>query len=216
MTTKSAIHTRRFPRLTGALAVLAISAISGCGNLTAGGFTAEATVIVSGDAASPAASPQGPLVAPALVGPAPTSHDVGPEGEVEVEFLAYLITESGAALQLGEEIRVRVDLRGENEMDVVSEIVPATRYTGLRIVFTDIEVEVNGLVVDGVPVPEVRVELEDLSLLVERPIDLDVRRGSNVELVVDLNTPTWLQAVDPLTGMVDESVFGDLVGVITR
>ena len=70
--------------------------------------------------------------------------------------------------------------------------------------------------IDGVPVNEVHVELEDLSLLVERPLDLDVTPGSSWELVVDLNTLAWLEAVDPLTGAVDELVFADLVNVAVR
>lgn len=216
MKTRSTTNIWRSKFPTGALTVLAGLSAAGCGNLTAGGFTAEATVIVTGDAPSAAASPLAPAAGMAVMGPTPTSHEDDLEGEVEVEFLLHLITESGSAVQLGEEIRVRVDLRGENEMDVVSEIVPATQYSELRIVFTDIEAEVSGLVIDGVPVSEVRVELEDLSLLVIRPINLNVGPGARVELVVDLNTPTWLQAVDPLTGTVDESVFGDLVGVVIR
>jgi hypothetical protein len=189
-----------------------------CGNVTAGGFTGEATVIVSGDAdtLSTAAASAPARTGPDL-GPAASSHDEA-EGEVEVEFLAFLVAEGGAPLQLGrEEIRVRVDLRGRTEADVVDrQPIPATRYSELRLVFTEIDAEVEGLVIDGEPVTEVRVELEDLSLLVTRPLDLDVTPGSTAELVVDLNTLAWLEAVDPLTGTVDESVFADLVNVVIR
>jgi hypothetical protein len=177
---------------------------AGCGNLTPGGFTGDATVVVSGDADT--------------LGPLPSSHENEAEGNVEVEFLVFLISESGAPLQLGdEEIRVKVDLRGRSEMDVIDrELIPAIRYTELRLIFTDIDAEVSGLVIDGVEIMEVRVELEDLSLLVARPIDLDVTSGNSVELLIDLNTPAWLQAVDPLTGTVDETVFQSLVNVVVR
>ncbi len=65
-------------------------------------------------------------------------------------------------------------------------------------------------------VGEVRVEIEDLTLLVERAIDFEIRGGDLVEMVVDLNTPAWLQAVDPTTGLVDESFVQNLVAVVVR
>jgi hypothetical protein len=94
--------------------------------------------------------------------------------------------------------------------------VPALRYTELRLVFTKIHAEVEGLVVDSIPVPEVDVEFENLSLEVPVPLDLDVRDGDVVDLRVDLNSLAWLGAVDPLTGAVNETVFADLVRVEIR
>ena len=35
-------------------------------------------------------------------------------------------------------------------------------------------------------------------------------------VMIDLNTPAWLQAVDPTTGTVDQTVFQDLVDVVVR
>lgn len=202
------------------LSVLTALGFAACGNVTAGGLTGEATVIVSGDAdtLSLAIPPATPSSSPAASSEAPSSPEDEAEGEIEVEFLAFLVTESGGALQLGnEEIRVRVDLRGRDEMDVIDrQLIPATRYTELRLVFTEINAEVQNLVINGVPVTEVHVELEDLSLLVTRPLDLDVTPGSLAELVVDLNTLAWLAAVDPTTGTVDETVFQSLVNVVVR
>jgi hypothetical protein len=203
------------------LSVLTALGVAACGNVTAGGLTGEATVVVSGDAdtlslalrlPTPSLTPAASSVAPLL------SPEDEAEGEVEVEFLAFIVTEAGGVLQLGnEEIRVRVDLRGRDEMDVIDrQLIPATRYTELRLVFTEISAEVQNLVVNGVPVTEVHVELEDLSLLVTRPLDLDVTPGSLAELVVDLNTLAWLAAVDPTTGAVDETVFQSLVNVVVR
>lgn len=188
-----------------------------CGNVTAGGFTGEATIVVSGDADTLAAVSPAPVGTARVSEPLRSSHEDA-EGEIEVEFLAFLVTEGGSPLQLGtEEIRVRVDLRGRAEADVVDrQQIPATRYTEMRLVFTDIDAEVQGLIIDGQLVTEVHVELEDLSLLVTRPLDLDVTPGSSWELVVDLNTLAWLDAVDPLTGGVDESVFADLINVAVR
>jgi hypothetical protein len=208
--------------------VLLVLAGAGCGNLTPGGFTGEATVVVSGDAdtLSTAAHALGSNRSFLTPGPsAATAGGSGParsadeaEGEIEVEFLAYLVNEAGGLLQLGdEEMRIRVDLRGRMEGDVVDrQPIPAVVYTEFRLIFTDIDAEVQGLVVNGVPVEEIHVELEDLSLLVSRPILLDVQPGARAELVVDLNSLAWLEAVDPMTGAVDETVFADLVNVVVR
>ena len=45
---------------------------------------------------------------------------------------------------------------------------------------------------------------------------LDIGRDQRVELLVDLNAASWLQAVDPLRGTVDAQIFADLVSVIIR
>lgn len=207
------------PVRTGLLAVV----LAGCGNLTVGGL-GEASVVVSGDDAppsTPALAASGPTATASAdpTAPLPTSHEEA-EGEVEVEFMLFLVAESGSATRLGEdEMRVRVDVQGRFENDVVDrEKIPTARYVELQIVFTEISAEIeSGLVIDGVPVVgEIRVEMEDLALPVSRALDLEVGPGDSVELVVDLNAPAWLQAVDPLTRLVDVSVFEDLLGVRVR
>lgn len=228
-------------RLTGTRARLAfltslLLAGAGCGNLTVGGF-GNATVVVSGDAAEPtpglasasviapvpSAAPRGVPAAGSLLAatsaPALSSHDDEPEGEIEVDFVLYLVSETGGQTRLGQDdIEVRVDLQGRTEVDAVEEQVPVARYTELQIVFTKIQAEVDsGLIINGVPVTgEIRVEFDNLTLLVPVPIDIDITAGSSVELVLDLNAPAWLQAVDPVTATVDPSVFASLITVVQR
>ena len=210
--------------LATAGSALAVLVVAACGNLTPGGLTGDVTVSVTGDAdtLSAALVAAQPALAPVtLAGPSQSS---GPsqsaeeaEGELQVEFQAFLVSESGGSVQLGDELQVQVDLRGRTEADdIVAQKVPALRYTELRLVFTKIHAEVEGLVIDTVQVTEVDVELEGLSLEVPVPLDLDVRDGDVVDLVVDLNSLAWLAAVDPLTGAVDETVFADLVRVVIR
>jgi hypothetical protein len=208
--------------------VVAMLAMAACGNLTPGGFTGEATVRVSGDADTLAAAQQVPVLGTLTETPSAalvTYRDSGPsqspeeaEGQLQVEFMAYLVNEGGGQTQLGtDELQVQVDLRGRTEADVVDrQMIPAVVYTDLRLVFIEIKAEVEGLVIDGTPVPEVHVELEDVSLEVTRPISLDVQPGTSAELVIDLNALAWLGAVDPLTGGVDESVFADLINVVVE
>ena len=65
-------------------------------------------------------------------------------------------------------------------------------------------------------VGEVRVELEDVGLVVTRPLNLDVGDGESVFLLIDLNANTWLQAVDPVLGVINEEVFANAVAVAVR
>lgn len=202
------------------VSILAVGTIMACGNLTPGGLTGRVTLKLSGDAdtlSAAQASLPFALAAPFRdSGPAGGAEEA--EGEIQVEFQAFLVSEAGGEVRLGRDhLQVQADVRGRTEADVVDrQMIPALRYTELRLVFTKVHAEVEGLIVDGVPVPEVDVELEHLSLLVSRPIELTVEDGDSVELVVDLNALAWLAAVDPLTGTVDETVFGDLVHVVVR
>jgi hypothetical protein len=209
----------RSARVSLVLAVLAAIVPAGCGNLTAGG--ADATVSISGEAPEGVASvarqrPTGLGMGGRL---ASDEADEDPEGEVEVEFRLVLVGRDGTLVPLGDDdIRVRVDVRGRQEAEVVRETIPAGRYDTLRIVFDEIEVEVeSGLVVDGVPITgEVRVELEGGPLTVSRPLDLDVPEGGRVALLVDLNTDTWLRAVDPDLRRVAEEIFASAIAVVVR
>ena len=222
MSDRSRRRARR--RTTGAVALGLLFAAGACGNLTPGGvIVGEATVAVTGDVPPPIPAPQmalamaeGPVAPIAAASPDEVDEADEAEGQVRVKFLASLISESGSETRLGEnEIEVQVDLQGADEPDVITQLVPAVRFTELRLVFTEIKVEVaSGLVINGQPVVgEVHVELQDLSLLVTRPIDLDVRGGQQVRVLVDLNAPAWLLAVDPVTLGIDETVFAGLVNV---
>jgi hypothetical protein len=214
----------RAPRSARPLALLWLALwLNACGNVTVGGF-GDVTVAVSGDEPDPAPqpAPQMALASPTpqqeraapLASPLLTSHQV--EGHVELDFMLFLVSETGSTLRLGEDlIEVRVDVRGEADIEAVDrQLVTATRYDEMQIVFTDIRAEVEGLVIDGILVPEVRVELDDVSLLVVRPLDLDVAPGESVTLTIELNSLAWLQAVDPILGTVDEMVFASLIDLV--
>lgn len=209
-------------RTTWSAALGLLLAAGACGNLTPGGIiVGEATVAVTGDVPPPIPTPQPSLIAGGEP-IAPTSHEGideadEAEGQVHVRFMVSLVSESGSETRLGdEEIEVQVDLQGADEPPVVTQLVPAVRYTELRLVFTEVKAELDvGSVINGQPVDgEVRVELEDVSLLVTRPIDLDVTGGQQVRLVVDLNAPAWLTAVDPVLLTIDQAVFADLINVV--
>ncbi len=201
--------------VTALIALVACGVPAGCGNLTAGG-TAQASLVVSGDA--PDVQTVAPQRAIGLSPKAPLAMSGGgPEGEVRADFLIFLETAAGGLVSLSEDpIQIRLDVQGLQEVDAVDRMtVPAMLYTQIRIVFTDIRVEVaDGLIINGQPVVgEVRVELKDASLTVTRPLNLDIGDGESVFLLMDLNANTWLQAVDPVLLTIAEEVFADAVSV---
>lgn len=213
-------------RWTAGLVVALAVAITGCGNLTVGGI-GEASVAMSGDAPDDGSTPRMAVVSdpssesPNLSGPAPSEHEDNPDGEVEAELSVFLIAEDGTATTLTDgDVRIRVDLPGVEEPEIGSRRVSAGTYTALRMVFTEIEVEVDaGLVIDGEPIiGPIDVEFEDVDLPVQRSLDLQIQDGERVELLIDLNSEDWLQAVDPLTvpPSLDAQIFADLVTVRVR
>lgn len=209
-------------RITAAFLLLAT--LAGCGNLTAGGI-GEASVSMSGDAPDDGSSPQMTVVSDPtsqplnLVDPARSEHEDNPEGEVEAELSVLLVADDGTLTTLTDgDVRVRVDLRGVEEPEIGSRQVSAGSYTALRMIFTEIEAEVDaGLIINGELVTGIiDVDIDDVNLPVERSLDLEIPDGGRVELLIDLNSESWLQAVDPLTNTVDAQVFADLVTVRVR
>ena len=212
---------------------LIVLAAGGCGDLTAGGATGEATVVVSGDApdGGPAPSfavagvpPTGAHTGPASAGsatdaPLLAEGEDHPEGQLEATFRIYLVQEGGGLLPLADDdIDVSLDLEGVEEPEVARRVVSAGRYVGLRLVFKKIEVEVDaGLIIDGQPVTgPIDVDFDEVELEVARTLDLRVPDDGTVVVLVDLNAGSWLQVVDPITSSVDARVIAELVDVTLR
>ena len=57
---------------------------------------------------------------------------------------------------------------------------------------------------------------EDGNLLVERPLSLTVQDGDLVELLIDLNTATWLAALDPDLRTVAETIVANAISIVIR
>ena len=204
---------------TALITLAACALLAGCGNLTAGGLTGEATVTVSGDAADAAVAAPQRVAGLSALGPLAMSGDI-PEGQVEADFFVSLVTNDGIPISLSDgPVQIRLDVQGQQEIDAVDRrTVPATLYSGLRMVFTDIRVEISsGLIINGdTVVGPVRVELKDTALVIDRPLTVNIREGDSVFLLMDLNANTWLQAVDPVLGTISEDAFGAAVSVGVR
>jgi hypothetical protein len=201
-------------------------AAAGCGNLTMGGF-GEAVVVVSGDAPdSVAATPAVVAAAPALSrvsstseGPARADEEDRPEGQLEATMRLYVVSQAGSVIPLSDDdLEIRLDLGGVEQDETVPQQIPADVYTDLRIVFLEIEVQVDaGLVIAGDTITgPIDIDMEMDSLVVNRPLSLDIADQERAEILVDLNAASWLQAVDPLTLSVDANDFAELIAIVVR
>ncbi|MEX2467427.1 MAG: hypothetical protein WD995_10985 [Gemmatimonadota bacterium] len=207
----------------GATLLLAAFVASGCGNLTAGGF-GEARVAVSGDAPDPVAASAPTLGASVIDGPARSDHEeddeVDPEGALDLEFRLFLGRADGTEVDLtdGNDVEAELDLEGDVEVDAVEAIIPAGRYLSFRIAFSEIEVDVSaGVVIDGDTIQgPIEIELEGPGLEVVRLIDLEVRDGSVVEFLLDLNAANWLRFIDPVTKSVTAEDFAEAFSLVVR
>jgi hypothetical protein len=192
------------------------TAVGSCGDLVAGGLTGEASVLLSGDAVTSIGN-LSVLASPSP--PAPAEGVEDPEGEVEAEFQLFLVAEDGTLVALTDgDVRVRVDLQGVREPEVARQVVTAGAYTALRIVFTEIEAEIDaGVVINGVPVlGSVEIEIEGMVLTVDRPLNLTIGDDEVAVLIVDLNAASWLEAVDPVSATVDAQLFANLITVVVQ
>jgi hypothetical protein len=206
------------PSIRTGVAVLASALLfAGCGgNLTPGGF-GEVEVSVSADAPDAMVLPA-PALARSIVA---RDDDIEePEGKLEIEFILSLIDDRGEVIPVDDkEIEVELDLAGFFEADAVRAVMPARRYVGLRVDFTEIEVEVDrGVIIDGVPIQgRIEIELEDDEVVtVERPLDIVLPEGGRIHVLLDLNTRTWLRAIDPDLRTVAERIFADAIRVVVQ
>ena len=110
------------------------------------------------------------------------------------------------------------DLQGVREPEVARQVVTAATYKALRIVFTEIETEIDaGVVINGVPVMgPVEIEIEDTVLTVDRSLNLTIGDAEVAVLVVDLNAASRLEALDPVSATVDAQVFANLITVVVQ
>ncbi|MDT8341610.1 MAG: hypothetical protein RQ751_08865 [Longimicrobiales bacterium] len=190
--------------------------LGACGNLTAGGL-AETEVTVSGDASDPVQAAAGARHLPPVA--RQTADDDEAEGELEADITLFLEGAGGSPVALTPQpVIVDVDIRGVVEQQVVAARVPAGRYTALRMVFRNVEVEVEGgLIVDGGEVVGlVEVEFEADSLTVVEPVSLSLEDGDRVQILLDLNAQDWLRQVDPQVGLVPETFFANAITVRVR
>jgi hypothetical protein len=194
-------------------------AAAGCGDLTAGGVgQGEAVVSGNGQGASgSAAYSQAPRGGAGSSGAFSASPATDIEGEVTVELEVLLVSEGGGAETLSAGVReVTVDIAGDLPQALGPVSLPAGSYSEARVVFHRVEAQVlGGLEVVGLPIEgPITVDFEgSATLLVERPVSVEVVDGGGLILTVHLRSADWLRLLDPVTLLVPAATFTGSVEV---
>lgn len=189
------------------LTLTAALAIGGCGNLTAGGARGEVSAAVSGDASEPAQA-----------APAPTAAVI--EGTVDATVRVYLENDAGDRFPVvGSDTRAALDVQGETEVEMGSVELELGTYPRARIVFTDVFAVIESGLTLGDVIVEGRIDVGDEtvdSIVVERAVGIQLEEDAEQQILVDLNSPTWLALADPVLGIVAADDFASAVDVRVR
>jgi hypothetical protein len=189
--------------------VALLAAITACGvEITAGGAReGEVDAVVTSQDEGPSAS--------GAHTPLYSSSGSSGTGRIEVDAAVVLISEGGAEVRLSTGlVSGSFRIEGDDEALIGSGRVAARRYTRARLTFTRVEAHLSS----GFPVlGTVAVDIQPgAPVVVERAIDLEVRRNARQVLVVDLNAASWLGTASPLTRLVSPAAFRSAVEVSVR
>jgi len=200
-----------------AFALVAVIGIGGCGNLTAGGARGTVESAVSGDA--PEASSQTGAEAP-VASKSSTEAAALIEGQVDATLRIYLENEMGDRIPVvAEDSRTVVDVQGQTEATLSSVELPVGSYPRVRIVFTDVHADVEaGLLIGGISVVG-RIDVGEPavdSMVVERQAGILLEENRAIQLLVDMNSPSWLAEVDLESMLVDPVIFQQEVEMQVR
>jgi hypothetical protein len=207
--------TRRSKRLARPVALgLALLFAGGCADLTSGGAAGRTQAYMSADSGTPpAAARSGEALRDAFASAAIDADltvgarvflEGGPFGNVE-------ITNGVQTLQM--------PAQGSTTLKIADTFVDAGLYTGVAVVFSDVEANVHsGVVVGGIPILGVaRVGASAaVPVLVERAVQLQVNGDATAVVQIDLHAPVWLASATPGTNAVPTAAFTSAVQISTR
>jgi hypothetical protein len=143
-------------------------------------------------------------------------------GTVSFDARVYVQTAAGAWLELtdGAAESVSVDAAGQSESRAfASERVEAGSYSRVRVVFEDVDAQVNGSIQIGTGLLSgaVSVDLQgDNQVVVEREVNVTARTAATTRLLVNLNADAWLSRANAQTKTVSEAEFASAVAVTAR
>lgn len=183
-------------RLSSLFLLLGALVLGGCGReLTAGGFR-------EGEVSAAATDESGPSAARfdrAGDGSESQASVAGVNGSVGLAASVSLVAESGAVVPITDGSALADVVIGSSERVVLGlASVPEGDYPSVRITFTEVGAEVQGLLLVGISFTgTVSVDLGTGPLVVDVQVPVTVREGDPSTVIVDLNTESWLSLATP-------------------
>lgn len=150
------------------------------------------------------------------------SQQTSASGTVSFDARVYVQTSAGAWLELtdGAAESVTVDAAGQSESRAfASERLEAGSYSRVRVVFEQVDAQVNGSIQIGTGLLSgaVTVDLQgDNQVVVEREVNVTARTAATTRLLVNLNADAWLNRANAQTKTVSEAEFASAVAVVAR
>lgn len=191
------------------LAASALMLMAACDSATASGDEARMQMAAAGDdGATTSTTPSGE----------PRYAQSTADGTVSFAARAYVQTSTGAWVELTdggyENVAVTASSSAAAARTFASSNVEATSYTRVRIVFRDVNADVQGSLQTGTGFVSGRVTVNagsDDQIVVERQINVSARAGATTRLLVDLNSYVWLYYASAQA--VSEAAFASAVQV---
>ncbi|MBI4540500.1 MAG: hypothetical protein HY704_13450 [Gemmatimonadetes bacterium] len=201
----------------------AAALLQGCGELASGGVQGEAVAFVAGNGNG---GGSGAVAGAAAVVPLGDEGDAAPPGEngirgtVSTDVRVFVRAPGGTWIELtAGERPASVDIEGKLEVEVGRRKLDAGTYGAMRVVFRRVDADVrDGLIIDGLPlVGRIAVDFgTGDTLQVERSVAITVREDTPAELVVDLNSETWLRGANPVARVVPSAIFRNAIRIRVR
>jgi hypothetical protein len=153
-------------------------------------------------------------------GPSYTSSSA--QGTVSFEARAYLQTSAGAWVELTDGAYEAASVTASSTRSTASTFatgnVAATSYTRVRLVFREVDADVQGGVTVGTGVLTGSVTVNggsDGEIVVERAVSVNAQAGATTRLLLDLNANAWLSQTSLTTRSVSEAAFASALSVAT-
>lgn len=145
------------------------------------------------------------------------------QATVGFQARAYVQTGAGAWVELTdgayEQVSVAAFSTAGSATVFASENVAAGAYTRVRLVFREVDVDVQGAlqVASGTLTGNVTVNAgTDGEIVVERQISVNVSSGATARLLLDLNSNLWLSQASAQSRIVSETAFASAIAVTAQ
>ena len=207
----------RWPLAWLALLILG-PAVTGCGNVTSGGF-GDVEVLVSSDEVAEVQETATTALLAELGAPAETSHADAIEGTLTVRLRSFARRGIGDFVELTAGVQeITLPLGDASAVEIARRAVPAGRYDAIRTFFGRIEADIeSGLIVDGQPIQgPVTVDLGGDGFSTVTYTGFDVWEDVPTVVAIDMQSRLWLRLVDAVLQQVDLDDFRRIFRVRVR
>ena len=208
------MSTTRSKRLVPAVTVgLALLFTGGCADLTSGGAVGRSQAYMAADSAAPPAARSNAALRDAFA-------TAAIDADVTVGARVFLEGGPFGNIELTNGVQtIQMPAQGTTNLKIADALVDAGVYSGIAVVFSDVEANVHsGVVVGGVPIVGVaRVGASASSpVVVERAVQVRVDQDATVLVQIDLHAPVWLASATPVTYAIPTAAFNSAVQISAR